>query len=59
METILSHLKLKPKDLSDTHIYLVTNISTLSGNQPSGLEPQIVPEWDNSLLDEAASGSQL
>ena len=26
METILSHLKLKPKDLSDTHIYLVTKI---------------------------------
>ena len=57
METILSHLKLKPKDLSDTHIYLVTSIYL--GNQPSGLEPQIVPEWDNSLLDEASSGPQL
>ena len=57
METILSHLKLKPKDLSNMHIHPVT--SKFSGNQPSGLEPQIVPEWDNCLLDEASSGPQL
>ena len=58
METILSHLKLKPKDLSDT-TYSFIFILHFSDHQPSGPEPQIVPEWDSCLHNEASPGPQL